>query len=123
MILVHVQLDTSKVESGDVTGYLRFLNRGNYCTVGGGLVIMMIREEYKRGVGEARTKPGATAKQVERILSLLAIALNIPSESTRSGSCHWHRTHGPASMSSTSRSSQHEILEDYAELFSLFGWQ
>lgn len=78
MILVLVQLDTSKVESGDVTGYLRFLNRGNYCTVGDGLVIMMIREECKRAVGGARTKPGATAKQVERILSLLAIALIIP---------------------------------------------
>lgn len=51
-------------------------------------------------------------------------ALMVPSESTRSDSCLWHRAYGPpACLHPTSRNSQHEILEDCAELFSLFGWR
>lgn len=92
--------------------------------MGGGVVITAVREECLRaGSLEARTKPGASLKQVERIPSLVANALMTPSESTRSDSWQLAAHTWTPSVSLRSRSSQHEILEDYAELFSLFGWQ
>lgn len=54
------------------------------------------RNAREQGVGEAFTKPGSTPKQVERIRSVVANALIIPAESTRTDSCQWHCTYGPA---------------------------
>lgn len=104
-----VPLDTSKVESGDVKGYLRFLNTGNYRTVGDGLVMLAEREECmesERGRG-AQTKPGAAlVTDPRRIRGLTAV----------SGTGHME-----PDMSSTSGSRQLEILEDWPQLLSLFG--
>lgn len=46
-----VQLDTSKVESGNETGYYRFINKAKCSSV-----LMMIREECLWGGGGAWSK-------------------------------------------------------------------
>lgn len=61
-------------------------------------------------------------KKKKKKRKLLANALIKPSEGTQSDSCHLALHTWTCSMSPISRSSQHEILEEYAELFGLFGW-
>lgn len=83
------------------------------------------REECLWGGGRARAekkKAGAPAKSVKGILPVLADALITPSQGTQSDSCHLAPHTWTCSMSPSSRSSQHEILEDYAEGFGLLGW-
>lgn len=111
-----------KVESRDVIGYLRFLKE--LIIAQWEVVSSSWWNEWnarEQQVGEARTKLGSTLKQVKRILSWVANALITPPESTGSGSCQWHWTYGPSVC--LPHQEQSAILEDYSELFSLFGWQ
>lgn len=113
-----------KVLSRVVTGYLRFLNTVNYCTVEA-LVVVWRRERNatQRGVVETQTKLASTLKQVERILCALAKALIVPLREHKKWQFSVTLRIWTATVSTqTSRKCQCEILEDYQSSL-VFTWQ